>query len=77
MENVPFTRSEIVEQCRYHRQNRSSDDLANFVVLRDRDGRDTDFAVKIASAFDREGLRYDLARAPFQRRALFQLGTAS
>ena len=56
MEDVPFTPSEIMKQCRPRLQDRSGD-KANFVVLQDKNGQDTDFAVKIACDFEREGLR--------------------
>ncbi|KAM6493911.1 hypothetical protein JOM56_010272 [Amanita muscaria] len=69
MENVPFTPSEISEQCRSHLQDCSDDDLANFVVLEDKNGRDTDFAVKIARDFYRDSIRYDLAMMQFLKQS--------
>jgi hypothetical protein len=67
MENVPFTPSEISEQCRSH--DSSDDGLDNFVVLQDKNGQDTDFTVKVARGFERDSIRYDLAMMQFLKQS--------
>lgn len=68
MEDVPFTPTEILKQCRPRLQDPWGD-KANFVVLQDKNGQDTDFAVKIACGFDKEGLQYDLAMMQFLKQS--------
>ncbi|KIJ25620.1 hypothetical protein M422DRAFT_72098 [Sphaerobolus stellatus SS14] len=67
MQHVPFTDDEIRVQCRNHLAQRTpgvDDDRANFVVLQPETSNGS-FAVKIASDFDKPGLRYELAFMTF------------
>ncbi|KAJ7212198.1 hypothetical protein GGX14DRAFT_447903 [Mycena pura] len=75
MESVRLTSAEIKQQCHDRLRQRPppfSDDKSNYVVLCDKYGQETEFAVKIADAFSADQLQYDLAMMQF-----FKNGPAS
>ncbi|GJJ12189.1 hypothetical protein Clacol_006430 [Clathrus columnatus] len=61
MDGVPFEQAEIIKQCRHHLKNHPEfcDVMDYFVVLKDGNGDETSFGVKIGNIFDKHFLTFD------------------